>query len=85
MKWPADLKPLKKIEKLIQDNIKLFETEGKIDWATAELMSYGSILTDGNIVRMNGQDVKRGTFSHRHAVIRDEETNQEYNRLNHFQ
>ncbi|PJE45522.1 MAG: 2-oxoglutarate dehydrogenase E1 component [Sediminibacterium sp.] len=85
MKWPADLKPLKKIEKLIQDKIKLFETEGKIDWATAELMSYGSILTDGNIVRMSGQDVKRGTFSHRHAVIRDEETNQEYNRLNHFQ
>ena len=85
MKWPSDLKPLKKIEKLIQDKVKLFETEGKVDWATAELMAYGSILTDGNIVRMSGQDVKRGTFSHRHAVIRDEETNQEYNRLNHFQ
>ncbi len=85
MKLPADLKPLKKIEKLIQDKIKLFETEGKIDWATAELMAYGSILTEGSIVRMSGQDVKRGTFSHRHAVIRDEETNQEYNRLNHFQ
>ncbi|WP_439506020.1 2-oxoglutarate dehydrogenase E1 component [Sediminibacterium sp.] len=85
MKWPSDLKPLKKIEKLIQDKIKLFETEGKVDWATAELMAYGSILTEGNIVRMSGQDVKRGTFSHRHAVIRDEETNQEYNRLNHFQ
>jgi len=84
MKWPADFKPLKKIEKLIQDKIKLFEVEGKIDWATAELMAYGSILTDGNIVRMSGQDVKRGTFSNRHAVIRDEETNQEYNRLNHF-
>lgn len=84
MKWPADFKPLKKIEKLIQDKVKLFEVEGKIDWATAELMAYGSILTDGNIVRMSGQDVKRGTFSHRHAVIRDEETNQEYNRLNHF-
>lgn len=85
MKWPNDLKPLKKIEKLIQDKIKLFEAEGKVDWATAELMAYGSILTDGNIVRMSGQDVKRGTFSHRHAVIRDEETNREYNRLNHFQ
>src|SRR3989339_968460 len=84
MKWPADLKPLKKIEKLIQDKIKLLETEGKVDWATAELMAYGSILTDGNIVRMSGQDVKRGTFSHRHPVIRDEETNREYNRLNHF-
>ena len=85
MKWPNDFKPLKKIEKLIQDKVKLFETEGKVDWATAELMAYGSILTDGNVVRMSGQDVKRGTFSHRHAVIRDEETNAEYNRLNHFQ
>jgi len=85
MKWPTDFKPLKKIEKLIQDKVKLFETEGKVDWATAELMAYGSILTEGNVVRMSGQDVKRGTFSHRHAVLRDEETNAEYNRLNHFQ
>lgn len=85
MKWPSDFKPLKKIEKLIQDKVKLFETEGKVDWATAELMAYGSILTEGNVVRMSGQDVKRGTFSHRHAVLRDEETNAEYNRLNHFQ
>lgn len=85
MKWPDNFKPLKKIEKLIQDKVKLFETEGKVDWATAELMAYGSILTEGNVVRMSGQDVKRGTFSHRHAVIRDEETNAEYNRLNHFQ
>jgi len=85
MKWPADFKPLKKIEKLVQDKIKLLETEGKVDWATAELMAYGSILTDGNIVRMSGQDVQRGTFSHRHAILRDEVTNKGYNRLNHFQ
>lgn len=85
MQWPADFKPLKKVEKLLQDKIKLLETEQKIDWATAELLAYGSILVDGNIVRMSGQDVKRGTFSHRHAVLRDENTNEEYNRLNHFQ
>ncbi len=84
MKWPANFKPLKKIEKLVQDKIKLLETEGKIDWATAELMAYGSILLNGNIVRMSGQDVQRGTFSHRHAILRDEETNKGYNRLNHF-
>ena len=84
MKWPADFKPLKKIEKLIQDKIRLFETEGKIDWATAELMAYSSLLLDGNIVRMSGQDVQRGTFSHRHAILRDEQTNKGYNRLNHF-
>ncbi len=85
MNWPADFKPLKKVEKLLQDKIKLLETEQKIDWATAELLAYGSILVEGNIVRMSGQDVKRGTFSHRHAILRDENTNVEYNRLNHFQ
>ncbi|WP_026770673.1 2-oxoglutarate dehydrogenase E1 component [Asinibacterium sp. OR53] len=85
MKWPSDFQPLKKVEKLLQDKIKLLDTEQKIDWATAELMSYGSILCEGNIVRMSGQDVKRGTFSHRHAVLRDENTNAEYNRLDHLQ
>ena len=47
-------------------------------------MAYGSILSDGNDVRMSGQDVKRGTFSHRHAVIYDEQSNAPYNRLNQF-
>lgn len=85
MQWPADFKPLKKVEKLLHDKIKLLEGEQKIDWATAELLAYGSILVEGNIVRMSGQDVQRGTFSHRHAILRDENTNKGYNRLNHFQ
>lgn len=85
MQWPADFKPLKKIEKIIQDKIKLFQTEGKADWATAELMAYGSILLEGNDVRMSGQDVRRGTFSHRHAVIRDENTDQAYSRLSRIE
>ncbi len=84
MTWPAEFKPLKKVEKLLQDKTKLLETEQKIDWATAELLAYGSILMEGNIVRMSGQDVQRGTFSHRHAILRDENTNKGYNRLNHF-
>ncbi len=84
MKWPDTFKPLKKVEKLIQEKIKLLETEQKIDWSTGELMAYGSLLLEGNIVRMSGQDVQRGTFSHRHAVLRDEETSKGYNRLNHF-
>ncbi|MFZ1632739.1 MAG: 2-oxoglutarate dehydrogenase E1 component, partial [Chitinophagales bacterium] len=49
-----------------------------------ELMAYGSILLDGKDVRMSGQDVRRGTFSHRHAVLREENTNEEYIRLNHL-
>jgi 2-oxoglutarate dehydrogenase E1 component len=84
MQFPQDFKPLKKVEKLLQEKIKLMEAEQKVDWATAELMAYGSLLIEGNIVRMSGQDVQRGTFSHRHAVIRDEQTNKGHNRLNHF-
>ena len=82
MKWPENFKPLKKVEKLIADKIKLFTDAQKIDWATAELMAYASLLVEGKDVRMSGQDVKRGTFSHRHAVIYDEVTNEGYNRLN---
>ncbi len=81
MTLPADFKPLKKVEKLFAEKAKLLEVENKVDWATGELLAYASILVEGNIVRMSGQDVKRGTFSHRHAVVRDEETNNGYNRL----
>ncbi len=81
MKWPADFKPLRKVEKILQDKIKLFETEQKVDWATAELLAYGSLLLEGKDVRMSGQDVRRGTFSHRHAVLRDENNDKPYNRL----
>jgi 2-oxoglutarate dehydrogenase E1 component len=84
MHLPEDFKPLRKIEKLIQDKIKLYADEQKIDWATAELMAYGSILLDGKDVRMSGQDVRRGTFSHRHAVLRDEESNKAYSRLSNI-
>ncbi|MFM2439296.1 MAG: hypothetical protein RLZ16_293 [Bacteroidota bacterium] len=83
MKWPESFSPLKKVEKLIQEKIKLFQTENKIDWATGELMAYASLLAEGKTVRMSGQDVKRGTFSHRHAVLFDENTNEQYVRLDH--
>ncbi len=85
MTWPADFKPLKKVEKIIQDKLKLFSEEQKIDWATGELMAYGSLLLDGNDVRMSGQDVRRGTFSHRHAVLQDEDTDRAYSRLSRIE
>jgi 2-oxoglutarate dehydrogenase E1 component len=85
MKWPEEFKPLRKVEKLLQDKVKLFDAEQKIDWATGELLAYASLLTEGKNVRMSGQDVKRGTFSHRHAIIYDEATNKEYNRLGSLQ
>jgi 2-oxoglutarate dehydrogenase E1 component len=84
MQWPNDFKPLKKVEKLLQEKTKLLEDQKKIDWATAELLAYASLIQEGKDVRMSGQDVKRGTFSHRHAVIFDERTNEAYNRLNRF-
>lgn len=85
MSWPSDFRPLRKVEKILQDKIKLFNDERKIDWATAELMAYGSLILQGKDVRMSGQDVQRGTFSHRHAVLRDEVTNKAYNRLSGIQ
>ncbi|MEN9999962.1 MAG: hypothetical protein RL766_9 [Bacteroidota bacterium] len=81
MQIPEGFRPLKKIEKLIQDKINLLQKESKVDWATAELLAYASLLHEGKEVRMSGQDVKRGTFSHRHAILRDEITNEQYNRL----
>jgi 2-oxoglutarate dehydrogenase E1 component len=81
MAWPESFTPLKKIEKLLQDKQKLFNEEQKLDWSSGELLSYGSLLLDGRDVRMSGQDVRRGTFSHRHSVLMDEKTDEPYNRL----
>lgn len=78
---PKDFTPIKKVKKLLEDNAKKL-ADGKLDWAMAELLAYGSILVEGNDVRMSGQDVNRGTFSHRHAVLRDEINDKAYNRLN---
>ena len=85
MKWPDGFRPLRKVEKIRQDKIKLYETENKIDWATGELLAYGSLLLEGKDVRMSGQDVRRGTFSHRHAVLRDEVTKEAHNRLDNIE
>lgn len=84
MKVPDDFTPLRKIKKILQEKIHLYETEGKFDWATGELLAYASILDEGRDVRMSGQDIRRGTFSHRHAVIRDEKTDEFYNRLSNI-
>jgi 2-oxoglutarate dehydrogenase E1 component len=81
MQWPEGFSPLKKVEKLLQDKVTLLEKESKVDWATGELLAYASLLASGNEVRLSGEDVKRGTFSHRHVVIYDQNTNEAYNRL----
>ncbi len=74
---PSDKKFFKKIEKLFDDRKRMSETK-VFDWAMAELMAYGSLLQDGFRVRVSGQDVERGTFSHRHAVLTLEDSEEEY-------
>lgn len=82
-KLPEGFTPLSKIARINKAKQKLIE-EGKIDWALGELLAYGSLLTEGKNVRMSGQDVKRGTFSHRHAILYDASTYASYNRLDHL-
>lgn len=81
---PENFKPLKQIEKLLEERKRMLFTDKKINWALAELMAYGSLLLDKKIVRLAGQDVERGTFSHRHAIIHDMNTNELYSSLNHI-
>lgn len=82
---PENFNRLKQIDKLLKDREQMIFDKKEVNWATAELLAYGSILVEGNIVRLSGQDVQRGTFSHRHAVLRDVETNAPYNSLQHIQ
>jgi len=84
VKVPDGFKPLKKIQQYLEQRRVLMRENNTVDWAAGELLAYGSILLDGKDVRLSGEDVKRGTFSHRHACLYDEVTNEEYNRLNHI-
>lgn len=81
---PEDFKPLRKAKKILDERSTRFEEE-KIDWALAEMFAFGSLLTEGHRIRFTGQDVIRGTFSHRHAKVFDENTNTAYCGLNHLQ
>ena len=74
---PKDKKFINKIQKLINDRKTMFFETDKLDWAMAELLAYGSLLTEGYDVRISGQDVERGTFSHRHAVVKVEDSEEE--------
>jgi 2-oxoglutarate dehydrogenase E1 component len=80
---PESFTPLSKVNRLLKNQSKLIKSK-KLDWALAELMAYASLLAEGTNIRMSGQDVKRGTFSHRHAIFSDTKTFEKYNRLNPF-
>ncbi len=68
----------KKIEKLFAERNKMAVSTHVFDWAMGEQMAYATLLTEGKRVRLSGQDVERGTFSHRHAVLTLEDSEEEY-------
>lgn len=84
VKLPPRFKLLRKIEKLVQQRATMFFKEKKLNWASAELLAYGTILLENKSIRLAGQDVQRGTFSHRHATLNHAETNEPYYSLAHI-
>ena len=76
---PKEFHPHPKIEKQLSSRVNA----GSVDWATAEVLAYASLLDEGTPVRISGQDSKRGTFSHRHAVLFDQENENTYTPLEH--
>jgi len=74
---PTDKKFFRKISRLFDERLKMIESK-TFDWAMGELMAYASLLNEGSRVRISGQDVERGTFSHRHAVLTLEDSEEEF-------
>lgn len=80
---PETFKPHKGVKRIFDDRAKMIETEEGIDWAVGEALAFATLLVEGNHVRLSGQDVERGTFSHRHAVLHDQESGEIYCPLDH--
>ncbi|MDO1513425.1 2-oxoglutarate dehydrogenase E1 component [Maribacter confluentis] len=81
---PKGKKFLRKVEKLVKYRYNMYFKNDNLDWAMGELLAYGTLLEEGFGVRISGQDVERGTFSHRHAVMKVEESEEEVILLNHL-
>lgn len=77
---PKDFKPINKVSRLFK-NFKKMRKENRFDWAAGELAAYATLLMKGHDVRFSGQDVRRGTFSHRHAILNGIDGESRYNRL----
>lgn len=80
---PPDKKFFSKIGAIFKERAAMIE-KNSFDWAMAELLAYATLLEEGFPVRFSGQDVERGTFSHRHAVVKIEDSEEEYVPLNHL-
>ncbi len=78
-KLPEDKKFIRKIQRIVADRNKQYTEKNQLDWGMGELLAYGSLMEEGFNVRISGQDVERGTFSHRHAIIKTEDDVEEIN------
>jgi 2-oxoglutarate dehydrogenase E1 component len=81
---PDNFKPHNQVKKVYDDRARMIETGEGIDWPLAEALAFGTLLVEGSHIRLSGQDVERGTFSHRHATVHDQETGREYCPLDHI-
>ncbi|KAJ7547681.1 hypothetical protein O6H91_08G098300 [Diphasiastrum complanatum] len=81
---PPTFTPHKAIKRIYDQRKQMIETGEGVDWATAEALAFATLLVEGNHVRLSGQDVERGTFSHRHSVVHDQKTGQKYCPLDHM-
>lgn len=79
---PEGVKLLRKAERILKDRSKMVFETNKMDWSMGEIFAFGSLMEEGYNVRISGQDVERGTFSHRHAILRDEISSEKVNLLN---
>lgn len=78
-KLPEDKKFIRKIQRIVADRNKQYTEKNSLDWGMGELLAYATLMEEGFNVRISGQDVERGTFSHRHAIIKTEDDVEEIN------
>lgn len=80
---PETFKPHRAVKRIFDQRAQMIETEEGVDWAVGEALAFATLLVEGNHVRLSGQDVERGTFSHRHSVLHDQETGERYCPFDH--
>ncbi|GHO82927.1 2-oxoglutarate dehydrogenase E1 component [Dictyobacter formicarum] len=84
LSWPKSFTPNSKLARILQRRATTLRPEGGIDWGQAEALAFASILAEGTPIRLTGQDVERGTFSHRNAVLHSSDSNETYIPLQHL-
>lgn len=80
---PETFKPHRSVKRIFDQRAQMIETGEGVDWAVGEALAFATLLVEGNHVRLSGQDVERGTFSHRHSVLHDQETGERYCPFDH--